>query len=53
VASYCYVCGVFLIGIFSSRAKEELHLQMGINKIINKLSRSGITQVVGWSTKEL
>lgn len=53
MASYCYVCVVSLIGGFSSRAKEELRLQRGINKIVNKLSRSDITQVVEWSTEEL
>lgn len=53
MARYCYVCGVTLIGIFSSHAEEELRRKSGINKITNKLSRSGLTQVVGWSTEEL
>jgi hypothetical protein len=47
------VCDVTLIGILSSYAEEELRLKRGIIKIINKLSRSCITQVVGWLTEEL
>jgi hypothetical protein len=34
-------------------AEEELRLKRGINKIINKLSRSGVIEVVGCSTEEL
>jgi len=53
MASYCYVCDVTSIGIFSSHAEEELRLKREINKMINKPSRSGITQIMGWATEEL
>jgi len=47
------MCGVTLIGIFSSHAELVLGLKRRINKIINKLSRSDVTQGVGWLTEEL
>ena len=53
VARYYYVCGVAFNGIFSLHAEEELRLKRGINKIITKLSKSGVTQVLGWSTEDL